>query len=76
MRYFIALIFPPLAVLLTGRLVQLLLNIILCFLLWIPGIIHALLIVSDSKAKARNAAQLKQLRKLHKKGIWPPPRPP
>ncbi|HEY3323719.1 MAG TPA: YqaE/Pmp3 family membrane protein [Planctomycetota bacterium] len=42
----IAILLPPLAVFLkvgAGR--QLLINIILCFLLWLPAIIHALMVV-------------------------------
>lgn len=36
--YFIAVLFPPLAVLLCGKPVQALLNCVLTLFLWIPGI--------------------------------------
>jgi len=56
MLYLLAIIFPPLAVLLCGKWFQFFLSIgfTLCF--WIPGIIHAMLVVSDHKAGQRNKA--------------------
>lgn len=45
MRYFLAIILPPLAVLLCGKPFQFLLNIVLTILGWIPGVIHALFVV-------------------------------
>ncbi len=47
MLYLLAFFLPPLAVLLCGKPIQALLNFFLCFLLWIPGVIHALLVVHD-----------------------------
>lgn len=47
MRYVLALLLPPVAVLLCGKPVQFLLNILLCLLGWVPGIIHAVLVVHD-----------------------------
>ncbi|MGO9480288.1 MAG: YqaE/Pmp3 family membrane protein, partial [Candidatus Kryptoniota bacterium] len=43
MLYLLAFILPPVAVLLSGKPIQALLNFFLCFLLWIPAVIHALL---------------------------------
>ncbi len=51
--YFLAIVCPPLAILLTGKPFQALLNIILCILGWIPGAIHAILIVKDHKEEKR-----------------------
>jgi uncharacterized membrane protein YqaE (UPF0057 family) len=53
MRYLIALVCPPLAVLLCGKPGKALLNCLftLCFI--VPGIIHALLLVADHKADVR-----------------------
>ncbi|MED5016394.1 YqaE/Pmp3 family membrane protein [Paenibacillus chibensis] len=54
MRYLLALILPPIAVLLCGKPIQALLNLVLCCLFVIPGIIHALMVVSSHKADKRN----------------------
>ena len=54
MRYFLAIILPPLAVFLCGKPVQCILNIILTCLGWIPGIIHALFVVNAHLADKRN----------------------
>ncbi|MDF1815065.1 MAG: YqaE/Pmp3 family membrane protein [Verrucomicrobiales bacterium] len=52
MRYLIALLLPPLAVLLCGKPFQAVLNFFICVLfLWIPGIIHALLVVASTKSQ-------------------------
>lgn len=51
MMYLLALILPPLAVLFTGRPFQAFLNLILCLFFYIPGVIHAILVVHESKIK-------------------------
>jgi uncharacterized membrane protein YqaE (UPF0057 family) len=53
MRYLIAIVFPPLAVLLCGKPVQAVLNLVLTLFLWVPGIVHALFVVADHKAEKR-----------------------
>jgi uncharacterized membrane protein YqaE (UPF0057 family) len=53
MLYLLAILLPPLAVLLTGRPLQALLNFFLTLLLWIPGVIHAILVVNEHKANQR-----------------------
>jgi uncharacterized membrane protein YqaE (UPF0057 family) len=53
MRYFLAIILPPVAVLLCGKPLQALLNLLLTLLLWIPGAIHACLVVHDFHADRR-----------------------
>lgn len=53
MKYFIAIILPPLAVLLCGKPVQFVLNVILTLLFWIPGMIHAILVVNSHLADKR-----------------------
>jgi len=45
MRYFLAIILPPLAVFLCAKPMQALLNLFLTILGWIPGVIHALFVV-------------------------------
>ncbi len=56
LRYFFCVVFPPLAVLMTGRIASFFLSIILTLLGWIPGVIHACLVVNDYHAEHRAAA--------------------
>jgi len=53
MRYLIAIILPPVAVLLCGKVGQAVLNCVLCLCFLVPGIIHALMVVSSHKADQR-----------------------
>ena len=53
MLYFLCIVLPPLAVLLTGRPVAFLLNVLLTLLGWIPGVIHAVFVVAEYKADRR-----------------------
>jgi len=53
MRYFIAIILPPLAVLLCGKPFQALLNLILTMIFWVPGVVHALFVVHSHLADQR-----------------------
>lgn len=46
MRYFLAIIFPPLAVICCGKPSAFFLNLFLTLLGWIPGIVHAILVVN------------------------------
>ena len=61
MRYLLAIVLPPLAVLLCGRPVQALLNTILWVCLWIPGSIHALFVVHDHLAEQRTQTMVRAL---------------
>lgn len=47
MLYLIAILLPPLAVALTNRAGAFIANLFLCLLFWIPGIIHAILVVNQ-----------------------------
>lgn len=54
MLYLLCIIFPPAAVFFAGgRPLQALLNLGLTLLLWIPGMIHAFMVVSEHKADKR-----------------------
>ena len=53
MRYLLAIILPPVAVLLCGKPVQALLNLVLTLFFWIPGAIHALFVVNSHLADKR-----------------------
>jgi len=55
LRYFFCIVLPPVAVLLTGRLGSFLLSLLLTLLGWIPGIIHAGLVVNDFHEDKRAA---------------------
>jgi len=55
MRYLLAIVLPPLAVLLCGKPLQFVLNFVLTLCFWVPGMIHAILVVhshlEDERAK-------------------------
>ena len=53
MLYLLAILLPPLAVLLTGRPFQAILNFFLTLMLWFPGALHAILVVNEHKADQR-----------------------
>ena len=53
MLYLLAIVFPPLAVLLCGRPITALLNVFLTLLFWLHGVIHAILVVNEHKANQR-----------------------
>ena len=52
-RYVLAIFLPPLAILLCGKPFQALINILLCLLFWIPGMLHALFVVNSYLADRR-----------------------
>jgi len=63
MRYFLCL-FPPLAILFTGfKPITLILNIILTCCFYVPGVIHALMVVSSHKADQRTSKITKEIAK-------------
>ena len=53
--YLIAILLPPLAVLICGKPFQAFINLLLCCLLIIPGIVHAIFVVHEYKADQRAA---------------------
>lgn len=57
--YLLAMICPPLAVLICGKPVQAILNIVLCLLLWLPGIIHAFGVIKEHNADKRTEKLIK-----------------
>ncbi len=63
MLYFLAILLPPVAVLLTGKPLQALLNLVLTILGWIPGVIHAFLVINSHKADRRNEALINAMSK-------------
>ncbi len=59
MRYLLALVLPPLAVLSCGKPFQAILNVALTLCFIVPGIVHALLVVSSYNADVRNRALIR-----------------
>ncbi|CAG0970010.1 hypothetical protein PHYC_01191 [Phycisphaerales bacterium] len=47
MRYLFAILLPPVAVLSCGKPFQALLNLLLTLCFWLPGVIHAVLVVNQ-----------------------------
>ncbi|WP_342577736.1 YqaE/Pmp3 family membrane protein [Psychrobacillus sp. FSL K6-2843] len=64
--YFLAVFLPPVAVLLSGKPIQALLNFVLTLFFWIPGIIHAVLVVKDNKDNKRMKQQAEIIANAHK----------
>lgn len=63
MLYLLAIVLPPLAVLLCGKPVQaLLVNLPLTLLMWLPGIVHAWIVVHGHYADARQDRLIRDLR--------------
>ena len=65
MRYFLAIILPPLAVLLCGKPFQFILNIFLTLLFWIPGVIHAFFVVNAHLADKRTEKIVAAIKEGH-----------
>ena len=51
--YLLAVIVPPVAVLICGKPIQALINLVLCFIFYIPGMIHAIMVVNEYKGDKR-----------------------
>ena len=49
MMYLLAILLPPVAVLFCGKPFQAVINFILSLIFWVPGVIHAILVVHDKK---------------------------
>lgn len=55
--YLLAVLLPPVAVLICGKPFQALVNLILCLCLYIPGMVHAIMVVNEYKADKREGRQ-------------------
>jgi uncharacterized membrane protein YqaE (UPF0057 family) len=62
MLFFLCVLLPPVAVLLTGRMGSFFLSLILTLLGWLPGVIHAFFVVSDYKQEKRLTALKREIR--------------
>jgi uncharacterized membrane protein YqaE (UPF0057 family) len=67
MLYLVAILVPPLAVLLCGKPFQALLNILLTILVYFPGMIHAILVVNNYYADKRTQRIVKSLEQQQRK---------
>ena len=65
MLYLVAVILPPLAVLLCGKPLQALPSILLSLLFYFPGLIHALFVVHNHYADKRHRALMRELGRRH-----------
>ncbi len=63
MLYLLAILLPPVAVLLCGKPIQALLNLLLTVLGYFPGLIHAILVVNAYKADQRNDRLIRAMNK-------------
>ena len=69
MLYLFCIILPPVAVFLSGfKPFSLILNIILTLCGWIPGMIHAILVVNSAKADKRAEKIEKKIEEQNKQG--------
>ncbi|WNF38834.1 YqaE/Pmp3 family membrane protein [Bacillaceae bacterium IKA-2] len=66
MMYLLAIFLPPVAVLFAGKPIQAILNFFLTLLFWIPGMIHAILVVNENKADKRMKRQVTLQAKMNK----------
>lgn len=65
MLYLLAIILPPLAVLISGKPLQaLLINLPLTLLMWLPGILHAWVVVHGYYADQRQERLIREMRRL------------
>ena len=64
MLYLVAVVCPPLAVLLCGKPFQAILSLFLSLLIWFPGVLHAVLVVhnhyEDKRARELRDALLRR----------------
>lgn len=63
MMYLLAIVLPPVAVLLSKKPLQAVLNLILTSFFWFPGALHAILVVKDVKDDKRMNRYINNLHK-------------
>ncbi|MGR5874521.1 YqaE/Pmp3 family membrane protein [Bacillus pacificus] len=67
MMCLLAILLPPVAVLFCGKPFQAIINFILTLIFWVPGVIHAILVVHDKKADRRLKNKFKAYVEINKK---------
>jgi uncharacterized membrane protein YqaE (UPF0057 family) len=63
MRFILAIFLPPLAVLLCGKPIQALVNVLLTLCFWLPGVLHAMYVVMRTDADRRQDRLIREMRK-------------
>ncbi|GGJ32443.1 YqaE/Pmp3 family membrane protein [Paenibacillus hunanensis] len=58
MLYILAIFLPPVAVLLCGKPGKAILNLILTLIVWLPGVVHAFIVISQTENEKRNRKML------------------
>jgi uncharacterized membrane protein YqaE (UPF0057 family) len=66
MLYLLAVVLPPVAVLLRGKPMQALLNLLLTICFWLPGVIHAWIVINGANADSRMKKQAKIITNANK----------
>jgi uncharacterized membrane protein YqaE (UPF0057 family) len=64
MRYLLAILLPPAAVLSCGKPVQAIINLLLTLLFWVPGAIHAVLVVHGYHEDQRSERIVEAVREM------------
>ena len=62
----LAIFLPPVAVLLCGKPIQALINLVLTCCLWLPGAIHAFIVVGDRNADKRTDRLVEAMKETEK----------
>lgn len=63
MRFLLAILLPPVAVLFCGKPVQALLNLVLTLCFWVPGAIHACFVVHHHLEEQRTERLIASMRR-------------
>lgn len=58
MLYILAIFLPPVAVLFCGKPGKAILNLILTLIVWLPGVVHAFIVISQTENEKRNRKML------------------
>lgn len=77
MIYILAIFLPPIALLLKGRVGAAILNFFLCLLFWIPGVVHAIIVIAQGEGERRHKEMMYtiQATAIAAQGGTPPPPP-
>lgn len=77
MIYILAIFLPPIALLLKGRVGAAILNFFLCLLFWIPGVVHAIIVIAQGESERRHKEMMYtiQATAIAAQGGTPPPPP-
>ncbi len=65
MLYILAIFLPPVAVLLCGKPGKAVLNLILTLIVWLPGVIHAFIVISQTENEKRNRQLINEAGRRH-----------